>query len=94
MKKIKNMRQLKAQKQQLLSRRVALEKAIEYDWRDLKESIRPKNITSLVLSKMLDNRYENNTSTQLADNAAALAATITRKLMVAAKQTLGKWLHS
>jgi hypothetical protein len=54
MKKIKNAKQLEAEKEHLDQRRRELEKAIKYDWRDLTESLKPANISMQVLSKVFE----------------------------------------
>ena len=54
MKKIKNIQQLNAEKKQLAQRKVELEKAIKYDWRDVKESLKPGNVAVQVFSKLAE----------------------------------------
>ncbi len=49
MKKISKIEELKKEKQRLYTRRAELEKAILYDWRDVKDSLRPKNVVKQVL---------------------------------------------
>ena len=50
MKKFKNAKQLKEEKNRLKMRRAELEKAIRYDWRDVKTSLTPKNIAGQVMA--------------------------------------------
>jgi hypothetical protein len=55
MKKIKNIKQLRFERSRLLQRQAELEKAIRYDWRDLKDGFKPLNITD----QLFDNDYNN-----------------------------------
>ena len=50
MKKFKNAKQLKQEKNRLKMRQAELEKAIKYDWRDVKSSLTPKNIAGQVMA--------------------------------------------
>lgn len=50
MKKIKNIQELQAEKKKLEERQAELEKAIKYDWRDVKESLKPGNIAGQFFS--------------------------------------------
>jgi hypothetical protein len=54
MKKIKSVKQLQLEKEHLDQRRRELEKAIKYDWRDLRDSLKPANISMQVLSKIFE----------------------------------------
>ncbi len=60
MKKIKSIKQLEAEKNQLQQRRSELAKAIKYDWRDLTDSLKPSNVSMQVLSKVFE-KNENKT---------------------------------
>ena len=50
MKKIKNIGQLKAEQQRLKEQQLELEDLIDDDWYEIKDSLRPKNITRQVFS--------------------------------------------
>lgn len=50
MKKIKNIGQLKAEQQILREQQLELEDLIDDDWYEIKDSLRPKNITRQVFS--------------------------------------------
>jgi hypothetical protein len=88
MTKIKHICQLKLEQQPLLQRQAELEKAIHYDWRDLKDSLRPKNIAGQVFSKLFD-RKEN---AFVADGVSQLAARFTKKMVEKAEDKIDGWL--
>ncbi|CAN5901395.1 hypothetical protein BH11BAC4_BH11BAC4_21290 [soil metagenome] len=48
MKKIRSIQELKTLKKQLEQRKHELEKSIQYDWRDVKESLQPVNMAKQV----------------------------------------------
>lgn len=52
MKRISNIAQLKTEKASLKQKQAELEMSIRQDWYAVKESLRPKNVTSQVLSSM------------------------------------------
>ena len=52
MKKINNLAQLKAEKRSLKVQQAQLEEIIRQDWFELKESVRPVNISKQVLSSI------------------------------------------
>lgn len=56
MKKIKNIAQLKAEKQQLQQRRELLELKIRDNWNGVKESLKPGNIAKETFGKVLSSR--------------------------------------
>ena len=90
--KIKHIRQLKMEQQQLLQRQVELEKAIHYDWRDLKDSLRPKNIAGQVFSKLFDGKKDKKESAFVADGVSQLAARFTKKMVEKAEDKIDGWL--
>jgi cell division septum initiation protein DivIVA len=89
MKKIKNIKQLKAEKKQLMQRRDELEKAIKYDWRDVKESLKPKNVSNQVLSKLFDGKDKEDSFA--AEGISQVAASFTKKIVGKAENKIGKW---
>ena len=91
MKKIKSIRQLKAEKKKLKERRAELEKAIKYDWRDLKESLRPKNVAGQVISNLFDGREKQNGHTYITDKVSEMATKFAWKMVEKAKNKIGKW---
>jgi hypothetical protein len=82
MKKIRNIKQLKAEKKQLNQRQVELEKAMKYDWRDLKDNLRPHE---------KEKKKENTFNTFFADSASKIVATFAQKLAEKAETKIGKW---
>ena len=91
MKKIKSIKQLNAEKKRLKLRRAELEKAIVYDWRDLKGSLSPKNIAGQAFSKLFDGDEKKNGHSIISDTVSELAATFTKKLVEKAEGKIGKW---
>lgn len=74
-------------------RRAELEKAIKYDWRDVKDSLKPKNIAGRVFSGMAGQKdTENKTdSGVLSEMAAKFASKLAGKAEDKLKDKIGKW---
>jgi len=92
MKKIREIKQLKARKEQLEKRRLELEKAIKYDWRDVKESIKPANVSEQVLSKIFDDKAREHKDSAVAETISDTVASFTKKMVAKAETKMGKWL--
>jgi len=60
MKKIKNKKQLKAEKKRIRLRREELEKKISNKWNELKESLRPVNVARETIRDFVQNKTEEN----------------------------------
>jgi hypothetical protein len=60
MKKIKNKKQLRAEKKRIKIRQEDLEKKIRSKWNELKESLRPVNIAKETFQKVVQNKTEEN----------------------------------
>lgn len=60
MKKIKNKKQLRAEKKRIKIRQEELEKKIHSKWNELKESLRPVNIAKETFQKVVQNKTEKN----------------------------------
>ena len=60
MKKIKNKKQLRAEKKRIRVRQEELEKKIRRKWDDLKESLKPVNIAKETFQKVVRNKTEEN----------------------------------
>ncbi|TXH29678.1 MAG: hypothetical protein E6Q96_03175 [Cyclobacteriaceae bacterium] len=94
MKTFKNSKQVREEKKRLKLRRAELEKAIRYDWRDVKDSLRPSNIAGQVFSgvnteKETEGRTEAGILSEIAANfASKLAARAEDKIMA----RIGKWI--
>lgn len=93
MKQIKNIRQLKAEKKRLAQRLAELEKAIKYDWRDVKESIKPKSIGDEIWSSVFGQKKENDSSGILAESLSHLAAGFTKKTVQKAEERIKHWFN-
>ena len=92
MKKIKNIKQLKARRKHLEQRKAELEKAIRYDWLDVKESIRPKNMAGQVFASMFEKEKVNGESS-LAETLSQLAAVLTKIGVEKAEEKVAEWMH-
>lgn len=86
MKKLNSIRELKLEKQRLHMRQLELEKAIQYDWRDVKDSLRPKNIVKQVLST------DTGEGEILPALVTEMATHFTKKLMEKVPGHLGEWI--
>ncbi len=89
--KFKSIKHLNAEKKRLQQRRDELEKAIKYDWRDLKDSLRPRNVANQVFSKVFDGKKAEDGSDYLADKLSGFAASITRKIVEKLEDKIGHW---
>ncbi len=87
MRKIKNIQELKTEKKMLAKRKAELEKAIHYDWLDVKNSLQPKNLASNLLSSVRSSEEEY-TGSFLSSLAARAAGIAVKK----AEEKLLKWL--
>ncbi len=90
-KKIKSIKQLNAEKKRLLQRQAELEKAIRYDWRDVKESLKPKYVAGKVIAKLFD-KTEQNGLDPLAAGLSHLAAALTKIAVEKAEEKVNEWL--
>jgi hypothetical protein len=94
MKKIKSIKHLRAEKRRLQQRQAELEKAIQYDWRDLKESLKPRKAAEEFFSKMFNEKEDKNGSGFFADGVSWLAAKLARKMAERAEEKLGTWFNN
>lgn len=92
MNKIRSIKQLKAQQKKLEQRRVELEKAIRYDWLDVKETMRPKNMAGKVFAHFFE-KEEQDGNSSLANTLAELAATLTRIGVEKAEEKVAEWMN-
>jgi hypothetical protein len=91
MKRIKTIQQLKAEKKKLEHRRLELEKAIKYDWRDVKESLKPKNLASDAFSSFFKEKENGKAHTFLSEGLAQLVSAFTKNMVEKAESKFGKW---
>ena len=94
MKKIKSIKQLKAAKKQLKHRQAELEKAIKYDWRDLKENLKPKNVAGQMFSKVFEGDEKQNGHSFVSDSVSEIASILARKLVEKAEDKIGQWFKN
>lgn len=95
MKKINNIKELAAEKKRLGQRKAELEKAMHYDWRDFKDSLRPGNIAGQVFSKMFGKTKEQEKA-ESADPGfvSAFVEKISSMLAGKAEEKLKGWFKS
>lgn len=93
MKRFKTAKQLNEEKKRLKMRRAELEKAIRYDWRDVKESLRPGNIAGQVFADFSGQKESgpHNESGVLSEMAARFASKLASKAGEKLKDKAGKW---
>ncbi|MBY0479638.1 MAG: hypothetical protein K2Q24_18470 [Chitinophagaceae bacterium] len=92
MNKIRSIQFLKAEKKRLHQRRKELEKAIRYDWRDVKDSLRPASLTEEALKQFLHTE-KNEEKHTLADILAAVAAAFTKNAIETAAEKIIRWMQ-
>ncbi len=92
MKKINSIKQLKEEKQNLSRRKAELEKAIKYDWRDVKESLNPLSKVNSFFFNTGKNKDSENKPSFIADNISVVVTNYAEKLRVKFEQKLKEWL--
>lgn len=91
MHKIGSIKQLKARQKKLEQRKLELEKAIRYDWLDVKQSLRPKNIAGQVFTHIFEQDQQNGDSS-LANTLSQLAAVLTKIGVEKAEEKVAEWM--
>ncbi len=91
MKKIKSIKHLKAEKKRLKRRQGELEKAIRYDWMDVKETLKPRNLAGQAFSGMFDERSAEKKPG--ADLVAEVLTKLAAKAFEKAGDKIGKWMR-
>jgi hypothetical protein len=91
MKRIRTIKELNTEKKRLAQREVELEKAIKYDWRDLKDSLKPGHVAEEVFAGLFTGKEKQNGHTIFSDGVAGMAAKLARKLVEKAEGKIGKW---
>ncbi len=89
MNKIRSIKQLKVQQKKLEQRKVELEKAIRYDWLDVKESIKPKNLAGKMFERFFDKEQE---TSPLANTLSQIAAVLTKIGVEKAGEKVSEWM--
>ena len=72
MKKIKNIQELKVRKKELEQRKEELEKALKYDWRDVKESLQPASIAKQLLGSVFSRKEKEGSNKGFLSKIAAM----------------------
>lgn len=88
MKKIHNIKQLRAAKKRLAQRRGELEQLIQYDWLRIKESMQPQELGEAMLGSVMKSSSEKKGVDFFADSLSQLAAGITRKAILKVTEKL------
>ncbi len=91
MKKIRNIQQLKAETKRLEQRKAELEKAIRYDWRDVKDSLRPHKLAGDAFASFFNEKGKKNGHSVFSEGIADLVSTFARNMAEKAEAKFGKW---
>lgn len=91
MNKIRSIKQLKALQKKLEQRKTELEKAIRYDWRDVKETMKPKNVASQVFAQFFSKQQQEEGSS-LANTLSQLAAVAIKMAVEKAEEKMTEWM--
>ncbi|MFN8253108.1 MAG: hypothetical protein U0V75_14665 [Ferruginibacter sp.] len=92
MKKIKDIQQLKAAQKKLARRKAELEKAIRYDWRDVKEGLEPANMGKTIWGSFSSGHHKEPGETGvIASILGELAAGLTKKTVNRAGDKIKTW---
>ncbi|UEG50721.1 hypothetical protein LK994_04440 [Ferruginibacter lapsinanis] len=91
MEKINSIQELKNKKEQLAQRKIELEKAIKYDWRDVKEAAAPVKIAGQMISKLFSKKEKEEKSTLFADGVSSILSVFAGKMVDKAGAMMGKW---
>lgn len=92
MKKFKNIQQLKEEKKRLAQRKLELEKAIRYDWRDVKESLNPKQLVAGLFFRKEHKTDTDHSSSWFQDKISEIAELYLDKLAGKFEQKLKQWM--
>jgi hypothetical protein len=91
------MKHLKTEKRQLMLRKAELEKAIKYDWKDIKESMKPRKMAGQVFSKIFDGedkgKAERESNGFFAETVSKIAEEWARKWGSKVENKFGDWLR-
>ena len=90
MKRIKNISQLYSEQLRLQKQEDNLEKNIRKDWREVKESMRPKNLGKEILSDFINKRLQDKIKSNgiLSGTLSYGAAMLTKRIVKKAKEKI------
>ncbi len=91
MNRINSTKQLKAEKKRLKQRQGELEKAIRYDWQDVKETMKPRNLANQAFSGIFDEKDTEKKAGK--DMVSEVAAKLAAKMIEKAGDKIGKWIR-
>lgn len=91
MNKIRSIKQLKVRRKKLEQRKVELEKAIRYDWLDVKKSLKPTNVAGRIFAHLFAKEHQNGDSS-LADSLSQIAAVLTKIGVEKAEEKVAEWM--
>ncbi len=91
MKKFKHIWEIKAEKKHLLQRQQELEKAIQYDWRDVKENFSPGHIAGRFFSNSGTDEEQASGHSIFSESVAQFASVVTRGLVQKLEVKFEKW---
>ena len=93
MNKIRSIKQLKARQKKLEQRKAELEKAIRYDWHDVKETMKPKNVVSQVFAQFF-NKEQQEQGSALANTLSHLTAVAIKMAVEKAEEKMTEWMKT
>ncbi|HMU09783.1 MAG TPA: hypothetical protein PKC54_07265 [Ferruginibacter sp.] len=91
MNRINSTKQLKAEKKRLKQRQAELEKAIRYDWQDVKETMKPRNLAGQAFSGIFEEKDAGRKAGK--DVVSEIAAKLAAKMIEKAGDKIGKWIR-
>lgn len=92
MNKIRSIKQLKTEQRKLEQRKNELEKAIRYDWLEVRESVKPKNVAKQLFARIFDKEPQDKNS--LANTLSELAAVFTKVAVKKAEEKVTRWMSN
>ncbi|MEO8173002.1 MAG: hypothetical protein ABI581_07960 [Sediminibacterium sp.] len=92
MEKIKNTKQLNAARKQLKQKQYELEKAIHYNWRDVKDSLTPVNLAKQMFAKIFEKKVNEDTDKHGFGNITKVASAFANRMGNGIKEKFEKWI--
>lgn len=87
MRKINNINQLNVERKHLEQRQSEIEKALKHDFRDVKDSLMPKNIIEQIVSKVFDEKSKENAFNVIEDSFSKLFTKVSKNIF----EKISKW---
>lgn len=90
--KIRNIKQLNAEKKLLKQRQAELEKAMKYDWKDVKDSLAPARLASDAFSSIMSDKDKSEEKGFVSRVLTGLAEKFAREMTEKAETRFRDWL--